>query len=73
VASLTTEERAAIREAVEKMRKDEPYERSLGRSLRGHGFTYDDYVRVIGEIREIAKARKIAVVDAALAAAEGPE
>jgi hypothetical protein len=63
---MTPLEREALKRAVEKQRKTEPFERSLGRTLRSIGLEYDDYILIISEVRAVAKRDKITLKDAAL-------
>jgi len=59
-------EREALKTAVEKQRKDEPFERSLGRNLRNAGFDFDAYILIISEVRAVAKGGKMTLEEAAL-------
>ena len=40
-------------------RHDEPFEEALGRAIRSAGGTYEDYVGLIGLLRERAQSRKV--------------
>ncbi len=51
---------------------NESFEQSLGRAMRRHGGTYQDYLNLISEIREIARARKMSLRDAARVRADQP-
>jgi hypothetical protein len=66
---MNAAERKALRHAVDKRRKDEPLEKSLGRALRGAGLDYETYIRVMGEVRDHAKRAKVTLEEAALALA----
>lgn len=70
---MNAEEREALKAAVEKRRKDETFEKSLGRALRNQGLDYEAYIRLIGEVRERAKARKITLNEAATSLASEEE
>ncbi len=59
-------EREALKRAVEKERKEEPFERSLGRTFRNVGLDYDAYILIISEVRTLAKKKKITLEEAAL-------
>ena len=59
-------EREALKTAVEKQRNKEPFERSLGRTLRNAGFDFDAYILIISEVRTVAKREKIPLEEAAL-------
>ncbi len=52
-------------EAVKDLHKGETVERAVGRILRRYGGTYTDYVRVMGEVRELARKEKITSLEAA--------
>jgi hypothetical protein len=66
---MNAAERYALKEAVAKRRKDEPFEKALGRTMRTLGHDYEAYIQVIARVRELAKSRKIALDEAALALA----
>jgi hypothetical protein len=70
---MNLEERKALRDAVEKRRKGEPLEKSLGRALRRAGLDFETYVRVIGETRALAQREKVTLEEAALALASKEE
>jgi len=63
---MNPRERLAIRTAVEKRRKDETFEKSLGRTLRNMDMDYETYILLIAEVREHAKRKKMTLSDAAL-------
>ena len=50
----------------------EAFEQALGRAMRRHGGTYQEYVDLISEVREIARARKVSLRDAARLRADQP-
>ncbi len=52
-------------EALGDLHKGEPLERALGRILRRYGGTYTDYVRIMGDVRELARREKITALEAA--------
>jgi hypothetical protein len=62
---LTPEERQTLRDAVEKMRKDDFFESSLARQVKNNGLTYDDYIRLISDVRDTAKQKDIPLEEAA--------
>jgi hypothetical protein len=62
---MTPEERQALRDAVEKMRKDEFFESSLARQVKNLGMSYDDYIHLISDVRDLAKEKDVSLVDAA--------
>ena len=51
---------------------NESFEQSLGRSVRRHGGTYQDYIGLVSRVREAAKGRRISLRDAARALADQP-
>jgi hypothetical protein len=62
---MTPEERQALRDAVEKMRKDDFFESSLARQVKNQGLTYDDYIRLVSDVRDLAKEKDIKLEEAA--------
>lgn len=65
MAALSREEAEAVREALSLQRKGQPYEQVLGKAMRRIGLDFDAYVRVMGEIRVVARKSKISVERAA--------
>lgn len=63
---MRPEERAALRDAVEKKRKDEWFESSLARQVKNQGLSYEDYIRLMADVRDRAKERKQSFEEAAL-------
>jgi hypothetical protein len=51
---------------------NESFEQSLGRSVRRHGGTYQEYVELVSRVREAAKARKLSLREAARFLADQP-
>ncbi len=51
---------------------DRSFEECLGRAVRAHGGTYEDYVDLISRVRETARDRKLPLRDAARWAANQP-
>lgn len=51
---------------------NESFEQSLGRSVRRHGGTYQDYVDLVSKVRETAKERRRSLRDAARSLADQP-
>lgn len=70
MAPLSSEEREAISEALSQVRKKVAFEQTLGRTVRKRGMDFDAYVRLIGEIRDIARKRKISMEESARAILE---
>ena len=58
-------DRELVAEALGDLHKGEPIERAVGRILRRYGGKYADYVRIIGDVREVARREKVTSVDAA--------
>lgn len=66
---MRPEERIALKDAVEKKRKKEAFEDSLARQVKNQDLSYDDYIRLITDIRDLAKKEKKPLEEAALALA----
>jgi hypothetical protein len=62
---MKPEEKQVLRDAVEKKRKDEPFESSLGRQIKNHDLSYEDYIRLISDIRDFAKQNEVDLEEAA--------
>lgn len=58
-------EKQALRDAVEKRRKGEPFESSLARQVKNLGLSYEDYIRIISDLRDFAKVEEIELEEAA--------
>ena len=54
-----------LREAVQTRQRKEELERAIGRALRRREMDFDVYVKITSELRELAKADKSSVEDAA--------
>ncbi len=53
-------------EAVKDLHKGETIERAVGRVLRRYGGTYaEDYQRIMGDVRDLARREKITPIEAA--------
>jgi len=63
---MTPLEKQALRDAVEKRRKDERFESSLARQVKNLGLSYEDYIRIISDVRDIAKGEEIELEEAAI-------
>ena len=70
---MTPLEREALKRAVEKQRKTEAFEKSLGRTFRNVGLDYDAYILIMSEVRVLAKREKITLEEAALRLASDKE
>jgi len=54
-----------LAEALGDLQKGETVERAVGRILRRYGGTYEDYVRIMGNVREAALKLKLTALEAA--------
>ncbi len=70
MAEVSEKVREALRRAVESQRRDEPFERSLGRALRAAGLDYDAYISLVSELRDLSKRKKTTIESAAMMLAE---
>jgi len=70
MAPLSSEEREAILEALSQARKKVAFEQTLGRTVRKRGMDFDAYIRLISEIRDIARKRRISMEESARALVE---
>ncbi|HVG37406.1 MAG TPA: hypothetical protein VNA10_06705 [Thermoplasmata archaeon] len=61
----------ALKEAL-RARHNEPFEKALGRAIRHLGGQYPEYVALIAEVREYARAHKLDLRTAARALANQP-
>ena len=64
--ALTDKTRQILKDAVEKQRKDEEFERSLGRAMRAAGLDYEAYIHLVGKVRDVSRRKKIAPEEAAI-------
>jgi hypothetical protein len=64
MAALKEDDRAALREALRRSRKGESFETALGITLRKRGLDYGEYIRLMSEVRELARKRKVTIVEA---------
>ena len=58
-----------LREAVRDQHANEAFEKALARAVKEHQGTYQDYIELIGKVRERAKKDKATLSDAAKALA----
>ncbi|MDD1770244.1 MAG: hypothetical protein LUO79_04075, partial [Methanomassiliicoccales archaeon] len=56
----------ALKDAVEKQRKDEEFERSLGRAMRAAGLDYEAYIHLVGRVRDVSRRKKVTLQEAAI-------
>jgi len=64
--ALTDKTRQVLKDAVEKRRKDEEFERSLGRVMRAAGLDYEAYIQLVGRVRQVSRRKRIALEEAAI-------
>lgn len=55
----------AILDAIKDLHTNETFERALGRIVRNRRMSYENYMDIIAEIRELANKKKIDLVEAA--------
>ena len=58
-------DRELIAEALRDLHKEETIERALSRILRRYGGTYAEYLRIIGDVRDLATREKVTALEAA--------
>ena len=54
-----------LREAIGDLHKGETLERAVGRIVRRNGGTYEDYVQIIGSVRNLAAQERLTPLQAA--------
>jgi hypothetical protein len=54
-----------VRRAIDVMRKKDIFEKVLGKEMRRAGLAYDSYVRIISDIRELARKGEVGLAQAA--------
>jgi hypothetical protein len=54
-----------VRRAIDIMRKKDVFEKVLGKEMRRAGLEYEAYVRVISDIRDLARNEKVTLIIAA--------
>lgn len=67
---MDPEAASVVREAVGTRLRDETIERSIGRTIRRRGLDFSRYIQVVGDLRDLAKERKVTPDEAAEALAE---
>ena len=58
-------DRELIAEALRDLHKEETIERALSRILRRYGGSYAEYLRIIGDVRDLATREEIPPLEAA--------
>ncbi len=54
-----------LKRALKDKHPGEAFEKSVGRTIRKLKGKYEDYVRIMGKVRDLAYSKKISVVEAA--------
>ena len=54
-----------IAEALKDMHKRETLEEAVGRVVRKHGGKYEDYLRIMADIRDLAYSKEVTPLEAA--------
>jgi len=54
-----------LREAIRDLHKGETLERTVGRIVRRHSGTYEDYVRIMDSVRDLAARDRLTPIQAA--------
>lgn len=62
---MRVEERTALLDAVRKKRRDDTFENSLARQVKNQGLGYEDYIRLIADVRELARKKALRLERAA--------
>jgi len=57
--------RDLLAEALGDLQEGETIERALSRILRRYGGTYEDYVRIMSDVRDLATKEKLSTLEAA--------
>jgi hypothetical protein len=67
------EKATVLWEALRDLHSNETFERALGRYVRNHRGDYKDYIELISVVRDMAKKKKLDILDAAKKLAESYE
>jgi len=51
--------------ALKERHPSESLEKAVGRAVRSHSGRYEDYVRIMGDVRELADKKRMTIVEAA--------
>ena len=54
-----------VAEALKDMHKNETLEEAIGRAVRKNGGKYEDYLRIMADIRDLAYSKEITTLEAA--------
>jgi hypothetical protein len=61
MAQLSEDDIGAISEALERWRRKRPFESALSAAVNKRGGTFEDYIRIISELREMARSEGLQV------------
>ena len=73
MAQLSEEDVEILREALRFCRKSEPFESAVGKAVRKRDLDFGEYIRIMGELRELAHSRKVSVREAVKSLIESGE
>ncbi|MGD0056377.1 MAG: hypothetical protein ABSB83_00785 [Methanomassiliicoccales archaeon] len=73
MAPLSQQDKEIIEEALSQTRKTMTFEQTLGKTMRKRGMDFDVYIRLMGEIRDLARRHETSVEEAAESLAKGLE
>lgn len=71
MAPLSQEDKDVIEEALSQTRKTLAFEQTLGKAMRKREMDFDAYVRLMSEIRDLARKQEISVEEAAESLVKG--
>ncbi len=63
---MKDEEKEAVKEALDRQMRKESFEHALGKTMRRRDLSYEQYVEIMSQVRELAEKRKVSVEEAAL-------
>jgi hypothetical protein len=56
---------AILKEALETIQRKEELDRAVGRAVRRRGLDFKSYVDIMGEVRDLARAKGLGAIEAA--------
>ncbi len=62
---MKDEEKKAVKEALDRQMRKESFERALGKTMRRRDLSYEQYVEIMSQVRELVEKRKVSVEEAA--------
>jgi hypothetical protein len=71
MASLSPEEREAVKDALGSQLRKEEFDRALGKALRRKGLGFDRYIEIVSELRETSRKEGTPIEDVARRLVEG--